>query len=232
MDNTNLSQHISKQYSDDLEGIRNRVLIMGGLVEQQISDAVEALLSGNTELGEKVIVRDYQVNALEVSIDEKCTQCLALRQPAAGDLRLIMAIIKTITDLERIGDQAEKVARMALRLAERGHHSQCYSEIQSLGQHVKEMLYTALNAFARLDVNTSVDVAQQNLTIDQEYEAVLRQHITFMMADHSLITRSLDVIWAARALERIGEHAKNISNTTAMVTTPGEKQAGFTSRLT
>ncbi|HHC72084.1 MAG TPA: phosphate signaling complex protein PhoU [Thiotrichales bacterium] len=210
MDKNIFGQHISRQYNEELEDIRNRVLAMGGLVEQQIHNAVQALVEGDTQLAEKVITNDYQVNALEVSIDEESVQCLARRQPAAADLRLIIAVIKTITDLERIGDQAEKVARMALRLAGEDRPSNRYVEIQSLGRHVQEMLHHALDAFARMDAEAAVRVAQQDIVVDHEYEGVLRQRITFMMEDHRSIARSLDVIWAARALERIGDHSRNI----------------------
>ncbi len=211
MDKTSLGHHISQQYNAELEGVRNRVLAMGGLVEQQIAQAVASLCEGDTALAEAVINRDVQVNALEVSIDEECSQILARRQPAASDLRLIVAIIKTITDLERIGDQAEKVARMGERLAEQDQPRKGYDEIRTLGRLAGEMVRDALDAFARLDTEAAMQVVQGDAQVDHEYEGIMRQRITHMMEDPRQITRSLDVMWAARALERIGDHARNIA---------------------
>jgi len=211
MDNIKTNTHISQQFNTELEDIRSRVLAMGGLVEKQVHDAVAALVEGDIELAEAVIVNDYQVNAFEVAIDEECTQTLVRRQPAASDLRLIIAVIKTITDLERIGDQAEKVARMAIQLAETERPKNQYMEILSLGKRAHELLHKALDAFARMDVEVALEVAQDDAHIDQEYEGIIRQRITFMMEDPRLISASLNVIWAARALERIGDHAKNLS---------------------
>ena len=205
-----LYTHISQQYNAELEDIRSKVLQMGGLVEQQIEQAINALVRGDTALGEAVIMDDTKVNKLEVTIDEECSQIIARRQPAASDLRLVMAVIKTITDLERIGDEAEKIARMAVRLAGEERPKNNYAEIQALGNHVRQMVHAALDAFARLDVEAAVRVAREDIKIDHKYEGVLRQLITFMMEDPRTISRSLNVIWAARALERIGDHARNI----------------------
>ncbi len=210
METTHLSPHISRQYDAELEDIRNKVLAMGGLVEQQIADAVQALADADVELAEQVITNDYRVNSLEVGIDEETIQCLARRQPAAGDLRLLIAVIKTITDLERIGDQAEKVARIAIKLADEDQPRNGYSEIQNMSRLVREILHGALDAFARMDAEAAVQTAEQDRAVDQEYEAILRQRITYMMEDHRAISRSLNVIWAARALERIGDHACNL----------------------
>ncbi|OGI38404.1 MAG: phosphate transport system regulatory protein PhoU [Candidatus Muproteobacteria bacterium RBG_16_64_10] len=205
-----LYTHISQQYNAELEDIRSKVLQMGGLVEQQIEQAINALVRGDTALGEAVIMDDTKVNKLEVTIDEECSQIIARRQPAASDLRLVMAVIKTITDLERIGDEAEKIARMAVRLAGEERPKNNYAEIQALGNHVRQMVHDALDAFARLDVEAAVRVAREDIKIDHKYEGALRQLITFMMEDPRTISRSLNVIWAARALERIGDHARNI----------------------
>jgi len=211
MDNIKTNTHISQQFNTELEDIRSRVLAMGGLVEKQVYDAVKSLVEGDVKLAEEVIVNDYQVNAFEVAIDEECTQTLVRRQPAASDLRLIIAVIKTITDLERIGDQAEKVARMAIHLAETERPKNQYMEIMSLGRRAHEQLHKALDAFARMDVEVALSVAQEDAYIDQEYKGIIRQRITFMMEDPRLISSSLNVIWAARALERIGDHSKNLS---------------------
>jgi phosphate transport system protein len=205
-----LHTHISQQYNTELEDIRTKVLQMGGAVEQQIEQALLALTSGDTVLGEAVIMNDTKINQLDVEIDEECQHIIARRQPAASDLRLVMAVIKTITDLERIGDEAEKIARMAVKLALEERPKNNYAEIQNLGNHVREMVHDALDAFARMDIEAAVNTAHEDRKIDQKYDSVMRQMITFMMEDPRTITRALDVIWAARALERIGDHARNI----------------------
>jgi phosphate transport system protein len=202
--------HISRQYNTELEEIRTLVLQMGGLVEHQIEQAMTALVKGDVALGEAVIMNDTKVNKLEVTIDEECNQIIARRQPAAGDLRLVVAVIKTITDLERIGDEAEKIARMAVRLASEERPKNNYAEIQTIGQHVRQMVHDALDAFARVDFEAAIRVAREDLKVDQKYDATMRQLITYMMEDPRTISRMLNVIWAARALERIGDHARNI----------------------
>ncbi|MFA7097344.1 MAG: phosphate signaling complex protein PhoU [Gammaproteobacteria bacterium] len=211
MDKNSISHHIFRQFNIELEEIRNRVFAMGGLVEQQIADAIAALVDADPHLAESVIANDYRVNALEVSIDEACSHILARRQPAASDLRLIVAVIKTITDLERIGDEAEKIARMAIRLSNMERPKDHYLEIQNLGNHVGRMVHDALDAFARMDPEAALRVAQEDDKVDHEYDRIMRQLITFMMEDPRTITRVLNVIWTARSLERIGDHACNIS---------------------
>ncbi|MBI5450015.1 MAG: phosphate signaling complex protein PhoU [Gammaproteobacteria bacterium] len=202
--------HISKQFNAELEDIRHRVLAMGGLVEQQIADAIQSLVEGSSGLAQRVKDNEIKVNALEVALDEECTQVLARRQPTASDLRLVIAVIKTITDLERIGDQAEKIARIGEQLAELERPRNQYMELQHLADGVKAMLHEVLDAFARMDAEAAVRVARRDEIIDNEYEAVMRQTVTFMMEDSRSIKRSLEIIWAARAMERIGDHAKNI----------------------
>jgi len=205
-----LATHISQQYDAELEDIRTRVLAMGGLVESQIEQAIAALVRGDVPLGEAVIVNDYKVNRQEVTLDEECSQIIARRQPAASDLRLVIAVIKTITDLERIGDEAEKIARMAVRLAAVERPKNNYFELHALGDHARQMVHDALDAFARLDIEAAFRVAREDQQLDKEYSGVMRQMITFMMEDPRTISRAIDVIWAARALERIGDHARNI----------------------
>ena len=205
-----ISSHISRQYNEELEDIRTRVLQMGGLVEKHTEQALAALMKSDAALGETVSTNDYLVNKMEVEIDEECNQIIARRQPAASDLRLVTTVIKVITDLERIGDEADKIARMAVRLAGEERLKNDYMEIQYLGNHVKGMVHDALDAFARLDTEAALRVAREDRQVDKEYEGVMRQMITYMMEDPRTITRALNVIWAARALERIGDHARNI----------------------
>jgi phosphate transport system protein len=202
--------HISHQFNAELEDIRSRVLQMGGLVEQQIGQAINALVSGDVALAQAVATEDYKVNKMEVTIDEECSQIIARRQPAASDLRLVVAVIKTITDLERIGDEAEKIARMAQRLAGEERPKNNYLEIQALGNHVRQMVHDALDAWARLDIEAALRVAREDKQVDNEYVGIMRQMITYMMEDPRTISRTLDVIWTARALERIGDHARNM----------------------
>ncbi len=212
MNKIEIGHHISQQFNTELEDIRQRVLAMGGLVEQQIGDALRALVDADSQLAEVVVRSDYKVNALEVAIDEECTHIIARRQPAATDLRLVVAVIKTITDLERMGDEAERIARMALRLAEAGNGGarKHFTQIEYMGDRVRKMMHEALDAFARTDPKAAVAVWRKDQRIDEEYEAIMRQLITFMMEDPRSIPVVLDVIWSARALERIGDRARNI----------------------
>ena len=210
MEASKFSDHISRRFNQDIEDLRNTVLSMGGLVETQLSRAIAAIVSGDSELGLKVANDDYKVNNLEVDIDEECSRILATRAPAAGDLRLIVAIIKTITDLERIGDEAEKIGFLASKLAGMDRPSDSYRELKNLGSHVSHMLRDAMNAFARLDVSEALEVVKEDELVDEEYDAITRQCITFMMEDPRSIKRVMNVTWAARSLERIGDHAKNI----------------------
>jgi len=204
------SQHISQQFEKELQDVRSRVLAMGGLLEQQVSNALEALMTGNTELARLAIDADKEVNSLEMSIDEECIQIIALRQPTAGDLRLVTGILKTITDLERIGDEATSIAKMALNLSEKDRPKKNYRELQTLGTHVRTMLRDALDAFARFDVDQAFKVASEDQLIDAEYESIVRQLITYMMEDPRAITRVIDMMWSARSLERIADHAHNV----------------------
>lgn len=210
MTTSHLSDHISQRFNKDLEHLRSNVLKMGGLVETQLSKAIVAMVSGDSELGLKVANDDYKVNELEVNIDEECSRILATRSPAASDLRLIVAIIKTITDLERIGDEAEKIGFLASQLAAMDRPANSYREVKNLGNHVLQMVRDAMNAFARLDVKACHAVLREDEIVDEEYDSIARQGITFMMEDPRSIKRVMNVTWAARALERIGDHAKNI----------------------
>jgi phosphate transport system protein len=210
METADLGSHISRRFNEDLERVRSRVLAMGGFVEQQLQRAVTALVEGDSTLGVAVAMDDQKVNSMEVTIDEECSRILATRAPTAGDLRLIVAIIKTITDLERMGDEGEKIGYIASRLATMERPVDKYREVKHLARLVSEMVHEALDAFARMDAAAALKVARQDRLIDEEYESIQRQSITFMMEDPRTIRRALDVMWIVRALERVGDHAKNI----------------------
>ncbi len=210
MEPAELGQHISRRFNEEMERVRTRVLEMGGFVEQQLQQAVSALVEGDSELGQAVARDDYKVNRMEVEIDEECGRILATRQPTASDLRMMVAIIKTITDLERIGDEAEKIGNIAAKLAGMDRPGDHYREIRHLAALVTEMVQDALHAFARLDGEEAMAVVRRDQKVDEEYEAIQRQNITFMMEDPRSIRRALEVMWVVRALERIGDHAKNI----------------------
>ena len=206
------SEHTSKQFDTELEAVRARVLQMGGLVESQIKLAIEALVNGDVALMDRVIADDHRVNALEVEIDESCNHIIARRQPAAGDLRMIMMVIKTITDLERIGDEAEKIARMGKLLSQREHLMlPRYTEIKHAAELALDMLRKSLDAFARLDLSFAAQVVRQDELVDEEFRAIMRYLITFMMEDPRTISTALEILFVAKAIERIGDHAKNMS---------------------
>lgn len=208
---TNKSQHISQQFEKELQDIRTQVMAMGGMVEKQVQNAMEALMHADTELAREVISGDDAVNKIEIAIDEECIQIIALRQPTASDLRLVTGILRSITDLERIGDESVRIARMALNLSEKDRPKKNYRELISMGQHVQGMLHNALDSFARLDVDAALAVAHEDTEIDAEYESILRQLVTYMMEDPRTVSRAVDMMWSARSLERIGDHSRNIA---------------------
>ncbi|HEY5622446.1 MAG TPA: phosphate signaling complex protein PhoU [Gammaproteobacteria bacterium] len=210
MEVEDLGQHISRRFNEDLESVRSAVLKMGGLVEAQFDAAIKALAEGDSELGLKVAQDDYKINQFEVSIDDQCSRILATRAPAASDLRLVLAIIKTISDLERIGDEAERIGVLASRLAGVERPSTNYRELRNLAKHVKEMIRATLDAFARLDASEALRVVRADDVVDEEYESIYRQGMTFMMEDPRTISRVMDTTWVARSLERVGDHCKNI----------------------
>src|SRR4051812_23783920 len=205
-------EHSSKQYDLDLETIRSKVLLMGGLVESQFHDAIECFRSGNLERAEQVIKADENVNRMEVALDDICSHLIVRRQPAANDLRTVMATIKVITDLERIGDEATKIARTSKGLHGRGavgvNH---YEMVRTIATSTSDMLHDALDAFARLDGKQALQLIAQDAVIDHEFKSIMRNLITFMMEDPRTISSALDTLWVAKAIERIGDHAKNIA---------------------
>ena len=207
-----VTEHSYKEYDIELEAVRAQVLKMGGLVEENILSAVEALKKDDIDLAKQVIKIDDAVNTLEMEIDEAASRIIAKRQPAAGDLRMIIMILKSITDLERIGDEATKIARVAQKIYESDRmYKPRFNEINTMVGLVREMLRTSLDAFARLDVTKTVNVARQDEQVDEQFRAAMRQLITFMLEDPRTISMSLEVLFVAKAIERIGDHAKNIA---------------------
>jgi len=209
VDSINIGRHISGQFNEDLERVINHVMQMGGLVERQLQDALTAVCDSNQELAKKVHSSDFQINNMEVSIDDECTRIIAKRQPAAGDLRLIMAIVKTIAGLERIGDEAEKIAQVALESFS-NQQKDLLINLDNLGRRVLECLQKTLDAFTRMDVDAAIETHQSDAKIDREYEALIRQLMTYMMEEPRTIPQVMSVIWSARALERIGDRCQNI----------------------
>lgn len=204
-------QHISQQFNAELEEVRSNLLAMGGLVEQQVSDAVTALVEANSGLAEQVREIADRSNIMERDIDEECMRILARRQPAACDLRLVISISKSVIDLGRIGAESTKIAKRAILLAEEGEAPRGYVEVRHIGEQVRRMVQESLDAFARFDVEMALRVAQHDKVVDREYKTALRELMTYMMEDPRSITRVFNVIWVLRSLERIGDHARNIS---------------------
>jgi len=210
MSTEGLTHHISSRFNEDLERVRSSVLAMGGMVERQLEHALAGITDPDPNAILLVAQEEARVNQLERTIDEDCSRILATRGPAASDLRLVIAVLKTITDLERVGDESEKIAALAARLALRERPNNRYRELRNMGATVAAMLHDALDAFARMDAELSLSIVRRDRNVDEEYESIQRQCITFMMEDPRMIRRALDVMWVVRALERIGDHAKNI----------------------
>ena len=204
-------EHLSKRYNQELETIRARVLQMGGLVEAQFRDAMASLHEGSASLAEQVIGRDVEVNQLDVALDKSCTQLIVRRQPAANDLRTVMATTKIVTDLERIGDEATKIARSAKNLQNRNvvimNH---YQTICSIAQTAADMLHDALDAFARLDRELAIKLIGRDVLIDREFSAMMKDLMETMMQAPALVSVSMELLWTAKAIERIGDHATNV----------------------
>jgi len=211
MEKLNLDRHISQQFDSELEGLKSEVLEMGGIVEQQIIDSLKAIESIDTDLAERVIRIEDDVDLREVAIDNSCTSVLACRQPAASDLRMVLTVMKIVRDLERIGDEAQKIAKMAISLSDSGPAPGGYEEVRHMGALVQQMVKSVLDAFARFDVDKALDVARADKQVDREYKSAMRELVTYMMEDPRSIGRSMNILWAFRAVERIGDHARNIA---------------------
>ena len=209
-DDIKVGGHISRQFDQELEEIRSRVLTMGGLVEAQLDKTLEALQDGDSDVIVDVAQLDQKVNKLEMQIDEECTQILARRQPAAGDLRLIIATTKSVRDLERIGDEAERVANMVRHALDNDASLKAFKGLLSLGEHVKVLLNSTLNTYARMESRSAVQNIRLDQAIDEEYSRVVVRLVNYMKKDPDNIADALDVMWAARSLERIGDHCINI----------------------
>lgn len=203
-------QHISHKFDEEVEALTSSVLSMGGLVCQQLNSAVTALLTCDKAMAEAVIEDDVKVNTFDVKIDEQCNRIIVMRQPTATDLRLVMAIIKTTNDLERIGDEAKRIARQAIDISARGPIPELFDSIEQLAERVKDMLNRSLDAFARKNIEEAVSVISLDIKVDKDYENLTRQQITYMMEDPRKIPASIDLLWSARALERIGDRSCNI----------------------
>ncbi|SIS49031.1 MAG: phosphate signaling complex protein PhoU [Thalassolituus maritimus] len=207
----NFNQHISGQFNADLEAIRNHMMSMGGLVERQVNHAVQAICSGDTQLADDVIRREDDVDKAEVAIDNECTQILVRRQPAASDLRMVLAVSRVVRDLERIGDEASKIAIHTLEVKDSKNPQFCQQAIRYMGEEVVKMISGALDAFARHDVEGAIDVVRTDKLVDKQYASALRELITYMMEDPRSIGQAINILWILRAIERIGDHARNIS---------------------
>jgi len=207
----NAHPHISEQFDAELEQARNLLMEMGGTVEQQLRNACQALTTHDTELVQTVRDAEDRVNQLEIDLDELCLQIMALRQPAATDLRTLIGLMKASTDLERIGDEAERIAKMAQAVSHLPFPDDQYNDIRVMGANTSAMLSKALDVFARVDADQALAVIASDERVDADYNAIVRQRGQEMSEHPDQIERALNVIWAARALERIGDHAKNIS---------------------
>ncbi|MFC3851201.1 phosphate signaling complex protein PhoU [Salinispirillum marinum] len=210
MDKMNLDRHISSQFNDELESVRSQLMEMGGLVEMQVRDALQAAVNSDSALASKVLTSDVKINNLEMTIDAEVTRIIAKRQPTAGDLRLMLVAMKAIGDLERIGDEAQRIARVALESFSNSQQQDLLGNVDNLGKHVLSVLTDSLDALARMDMEAAVRIHQEDKKIDREYEALLRLLMTYMMEDSRSIPKILNVMWAVRSLERIGDRCQNL----------------------
>jgi len=211
MSDLHLGQHISRRFNEELEEVRSKVLHMGGIVEGQLANALRVLVNDETALAKDVINADSTVNSLEVDIDEECTRIVALRQPAATDLRLVMAVTKTINDLERMGDEAKRIARMSRKEMDGALEDDVRSDLEYLGELVREMLRQVLDAFARTDVDTAITVVKADRKVDKKYKKIVKQLVKQMGKDPQVIPQVMNIIWAVRSLERLADRCQNIA---------------------
>ncbi|HLS16393.1 MAG TPA: phosphate signaling complex protein PhoU [Paenalcaligenes sp.] len=204
-------EHTNKQFHADLETTRSMFLEMGGVVEAMVKQSTEALFSGDMEYVDRVLKREHQVDKLEVEIDERITNLIARNQPTAIDLRMLLSVSKMLTDLERCGDEAERIAKMARRIHDSDSGYEPVVELRLMSTSVVDMINRALDAFARQDVVLAAEIVRSDSEVNEAWKASLRHIITYMIEDPRTISRSIDLIFIARALERIGDHAKNMA---------------------
>ncbi|PCO06141.1 phosphate transport system regulatory protein PhoU [Microbulbifer flavimaris] len=224
-------QHISRQFNEDLESIKTEMLEMGGMVTRQVADAVEALANADSELAEKVLRIEEEIDRREMAIDEHATLIIAKRQPAASDLRMVMSIIRIARDLERVGDEASKVAKMAIALTDEGTAPRGYTEIRHIANAVRKMLNDALDAYTRFDVRAAMSTLAEDEQVDMDYRSAVREMVTYMMEDPRSISRVMNVLWTLRSLERIGDHAKNICEQVVYLVEGADIRHGHESNL-
>lgn len=211
MSDLHLGEHISRRFNEELEDVRSKVLHMGGVVETQLANALRVMVSDETELAKEVINADHIVNSLEVEIDEECTRIVALRQPAATDLRLVMTVTKTINDLERMGDESKRIAKMSRKEMDGALDDVLRADMEYLGEMVRSMLRQVLDAFARTDVDTAILVVKADKKVDKKYKKILKQLIRQMSSDPAVIPSVMNIIWAVRSLERLADRCQNIA---------------------
>jgi len=214
MTDLHLGEHISRRFNEELENVRSKVLHMGGIVEEQLANALRVLVNDESGLAREVMDADAIVNSLEVEIDEECTRIVALRQPAATDLRLIMTVSKTTNELERMGDEAKRVAKMSRKEMEGVLNDDVRAELTHMGDLVREMLRQVLDAFARTDVDTAVLVVKMDRKVDKKYKKITKQLINLMIDDPETIPAVMKIMWAVRSLERLGDRCQNIAEHT------------------
>ncbi|AOS96316.1 Phosphate-specific transport system accessory protein PhoU [Microbulbifer aggregans] len=224
-------QHISRQFNEDLESIKTEMLEMGGMVTRQVADAVESLANADSELAEKVLRIEEEIDKREMAIDEHATLIIAKRQPAASDLRMVMSIIRIARDLERVGDEASKVAKMAIALTDEGTAPKGYTEIRHIANAVRKMLNDALDAYTRFDVKAAMSTLAEDEQVDMDYRSAVREMVTYMMEDPRSISRVINVLWTLRSLERIGDHAKNICEQVVYLVEGADIRHGHESNL-
>ena len=214
MTDLHLGEHISRRFNEELENVRSKVLHMGGIVEEQLANALRVLVNDESGLAREVMDADAIVNSLEVEIDEECTRIVALRQPAATDLRLVMTVSKTTNELERMGDEAKRVAKMSRKEMEGVLNDDVRAELTHMGDLVREMLRQVLDAFARTDVDTAVLVVKMDRKVDKKYKKITKQLINLMIDDPETIPAVMKIMWAVRSLERLGDRCQNIAEHT------------------
>ncbi|MDX1589669.1 MAG: phosphate signaling complex protein PhoU [Oleiphilaceae bacterium] len=211
-DKESYSQHISHKFNEELNELKNHLMVMGGLVEQQVADAIEALMEGDTEKAMEVRRRDKEVDKLELTIDDEAVHVIARRQPAASDLRLVMSVVKMVADLERIGDEAKKIAKLTIEMGDDVRSNRrSFVEVRNIALHVRSMIRDALDAFTRLDTAQALAVMREDDDVDEEYKSATRALMTHMMEDPRSISGCLNQMWVLRSLERVGDHADNLA---------------------